>query len=102
MKLSSLSQVRHRIAVLSLIYSSPDPTDGYFTDGVTEELILTLSKIARLRVIAPTSIMKYRKEPKTSGKFARETITTAQGCMRPKRDTSKGGLDDTLFGGSPA
>jgi hypothetical protein len=69
---------------------------------MTEERILTLSKIAKLRVIARASNMKYLKEPKTIRGNARETFSTPRGCMRPGCDTSKGGLDDMVFGGSPA
>ena len=49
-----------RVAVLPLINISPDPDDAYFTDGMTEELIYTLSKIPGLKVIAQTSVMTYK------------------------------------------
>jgi len=49
-----------RIAVLPLINISPDPDDAYFTDGMTEELIYTLSKVPGLKVIAQTSVMTYK------------------------------------------
>jgi len=38
---------------------------------MTEELILTLSKIARLRVIARTAIIQYLKERELVGHSAR-------------------------------
>ncbi len=51
---------RHRIAVLPLANRSPDPSDEYFADGMTEELISTLSRIPGLEVTARTSIMQYK------------------------------------------
>jgi len=48
-----------RLAVLPLANISPDPDDAYFTDGLTEELIFTLSRIPKLKVIAQTSVMPY-------------------------------------------
>ncbi len=52
---------RKRIAVLPFTNISPDPNDEYFADGMTEELISTLSKIRGLKVIARTSVMGYKR-----------------------------------------
>jgi TolB-like protein/Flp pilus assembly protein TadD len=49
-----------RIAVLPFTNMSPDPNDRYFADGMTEELISTVSKISELQVISRTSVMRYR------------------------------------------
>jgi TolB-like protein/Tfp pilus assembly protein PilF len=55
---------RKRVAVLPFYNMSPNPEDDYFADGMTEELITTLSKIGEISVISRTSVMQYRKAPK--------------------------------------
>ena len=49
-----------RVAILPFSNLSPDPNDGYFADGLTEELISTVSKIGELSVISRSSAMRYR------------------------------------------
>ena len=39
---------------------SPDPNDSYFADGITEEIISTLSSLKGLTVISRTSVMGYK------------------------------------------
>jgi len=56
---------KNRIAVLPFTNISPDPNDAYFAEGLTEEIISALSEIKGLRVIARTSVNRYRE---TSGK----------------------------------
>jgi TolB-like protein len=51
-----------RIAVLPFANMSPDSKDEYFADGMTDELITALSRIIGLRVIARTSVMRYKGE----------------------------------------
>jgi TolB-like protein len=54
----------HRVAVLPFVNMSPDPQDEYFADGMTEEVISTLSKVPNIEVISRTSVMQYKKNPK--------------------------------------
>jgi len=61
-----------RIAVLPLANISPDPKDEYFSDGMTDEVISTISKVSGLRVIARTSVMGYKGGQKRISDVARE------------------------------
>ncbi len=61
-----------RIAVLPFANLSSDPEEGYFADGMTEELITSLSGVRQLIVIARTSIMKYKGSQKTASEVGRE------------------------------
>src|SRR5579859_1114629 len=47
------------IAVLPLANLSGDPSQDYFAEGMTDELITELAKIGSLRVISRTSIVRY-------------------------------------------
>jgi TolB-like protein len=49
-----------RIAILPFTNISADPSDRYLSDGLTEELISAVSKLPGLRVIARSSVAKYR------------------------------------------
>jgi len=50
----------NRLAVLPLVNFSGDPKDEYFADGMTEELISSLTTIRELNVIARTSVAKFK------------------------------------------
>jgi TolB-like protein/Tfp pilus assembly protein PilF len=63
---------RRRIAVLPLTNISLDPKDEYFTDGMTEELISTISGISELNVISRTSVMGYKGTNKRIAEIGRE------------------------------
>ena len=60
------------IAVLPLQNLSGDPSQDYFADGMTEELITELSRIESLRVISHTSVMDYKGTKKHLPEIARE------------------------------
>jgi TolB-like protein/Tfp pilus assembly protein PilF len=48
------------VAVLPFANRSADESDAFFTDGLHDELLTQLSKVAGLRVISRTSVMSYR------------------------------------------
>ncbi len=51
--------------ILPFANISPDRGDNYFADGLTEELISDLSEVKGLRVIARTSVNRYRETNKS-------------------------------------
>ena len=52
----------HSIAVLPFINMSGDKEQQYFSDGLTEELLNSLSRINQLQVAAPTSSFSFQGE----------------------------------------
>ena len=51
------------IAVLPFVNMSKDPEQEFFSDGMTEEIITTLSKSPYLSVVARNSTLKYKDQP---------------------------------------
>jgi adenylate cyclase len=74
---------RH-LAVLPLANISPDPNDGYFADGLTEELISQISQVRGLSVIARTSVAPYKTAPKSIAEVGSElgVDTILEGSVR--------------------
>lgn len=62
----------HRVAILPFSNLSPDPNDRYFADGMTEELISTVSRIGELSVISRASAMRYRDTQLSMAQVGRE------------------------------
>jgi adenylate cyclase len=77
-----------RIAVLPFENISPNSADAYISDGLTEETISTLSKISGLRVIARTSVLRYRGSEKGIAEIGRElgVGTLLEGSVRKLGD----------------
>src|SRR5438094_3121337 len=57
---STLAALEKSIAVLPFENLSRDPENAYFADGVQDEILTDLAKIADLKVISRTSVMQYR------------------------------------------
>jgi TolB-like protein/DNA-binding winged helix-turn-helix (wHTH) protein len=62
----------HSIAVLPLDNLSGDPSEEFFADGMTDQLITDLAKVRPLRVISRTSVMRYKGAKKALPEIARE------------------------------
>ncbi len=75
---------RKRVAVLPFANLSSDPEEGYFADGMTEELITSLSGVRQLTVIARTSVMKYKGSTKGASEVGKELSvgTLLEGSVR--------------------
>jgi adenylate cyclase len=73
-----------RIAVLPFANMSPDSGDAYFADGMTEELITTLSKVGDLTLVARTSVMQFKNSPKRVSAIAQDlgAGTLIEGSVR--------------------
>jgi len=72
------------IAVLPFVNLSDNKEDEYFSDGMTEDILLHLSKIGDLRVISRTSAMKYKNSSKSTRAIAAELGVAAilEGSVR--------------------
>jgi TolB-like protein len=60
------------IAVLPLENLSGDPSQEYFSDGMTDALITELAQVRRLKVISRTSVMHYKGARQKLPEIARE------------------------------
>ena len=81
-------EVLDSIAVLPLDNLSGDPTQEYFSDGMTDALITELQKIKSLRVISRTSVKQYKGTRKTIPEIASELGVKAvvEGSVLRERD----------------
>lgn len=60
------------IAVLPLANLSGDPSEEFFADGMTDQLITDLAQVGSLRVISRTSVIQYKGTKKALPEIARE------------------------------
>ena len=58
------ASVEKSIAVLPFDNISSNKDDAYFADGVQDEILNNLAKVAQLKVISRTSVMQYRANTK--------------------------------------
>src|SRR5947207_2799971 len=59
------------IAVLPFENRSEDKANAYFADGIQDEILTRLSKIADLKVISRTSTQHYKSAPENLSEIAR-------------------------------
>jgi TolB-like protein/class 3 adenylate cyclase/Tfp pilus assembly protein PilF len=68
----SLAASEKSIAVLPFENLSRDPDNAYFADGIQDEILTRLSKIADLKVISRTSTQHYKSTPENLPEIARQ------------------------------
>jgi TolB-like protein/tetratricopeptide (TPR) repeat protein len=67
------SSIPHKsIAVLPFENRSRDPDNAYFADGIQDEILTRLSKIADLKVISRTSTQHYKSAPANLPEIAKQ------------------------------
>src|SRR4029077_14875244 len=69
---SMVSVPEKSIAVLPFENLSSDKENAYFADGIQDEILTRLSKIADLRVISRTSTQQYQSKPGNLSEIARQ------------------------------
>lgn len=76
------------LAVLPFENISPEREHEYFSEGLTEEIIASLSKVGSLAVISRTSVMRYRGTQKPLRTIARELHVEyiLEGTVRKQRN----------------
>jgi TolB-like protein len=60
------------IAVLPFENRSEEKANAYFADGIQDEILTRLSKIADLKVISRTSMQHYKSAPENLPEIARQ------------------------------
>src|SRR5262249_52417141 len=66
------SSNKKSIAVLPFENLSEDISNAYFADGIQDEILTRLSKIADLKVISRTSTEKYKSKPDNLREIAKQ------------------------------
>ena len=69
---SNPNQNTKSIAVLPFVNLSQDASQEYFSDGITENILVHLASMRQLRVISRTSITRYKKTTKSAPEIAAE------------------------------
>src|SRR5262249_31472893 len=65
-------KVDKSVAVLPFQNLSSDPDNAYFADGIQEEVLTRLAKIADLKVISRTSTQGYQSQPGNLAEIAKQ------------------------------
>src|SRR5438093_8137219 len=68
----SFTPMERSIAVLPFENLSSDKENAYFAEGIQDEILTRLSKIADLKVISRTSTQNYKSAPKNLPEIARQ------------------------------
>jgi serine/threonine protein kinase/Tfp pilus assembly protein PilF len=76
------------IAVMPFEYLSDDKANSYFADGIQDEILTRLSRIADLKVISRTSTQHYKSEPRNLAEIGRQlgVSTILEGSVQKNGD----------------
>lgn len=76
------------VAVLPLINESGDPANDYFSDGLSEQLIVALAQIPGLKVIGRSSSFRFKGSPEPVASIGGElgVATLLEGTVRREND----------------
>jgi TolB-like protein len=79
---------RNSIAVLAFENFGADPTNEFFSEGITDDIITQLSKLDGIKVISRTSSMQYRGRGKSLPQIGEElgVATVLEGSVRRAGD----------------
>jgi TolB-like protein/DNA-binding winged helix-turn-helix (wHTH) protein/tetratricopeptide (TPR) repeat protein len=80
----AFSPPAHSVAILPFVNMSGDSREDYFSDGLADELINTLSNVRGLRVAARTSAFSFKASTSTIGEIGRklDVSTVLEGAVR--------------------
>jgi serine/threonine protein kinase/tetratricopeptide (TPR) repeat protein len=87
-KTIALTRWKNSVAVLPFVDLSPQNDQAYFCDGMTEDIIMKLSKVTGLRVPSRTSVMSYKAVTKSVGDIGKEldVNTILEGSIQKEAD----------------
>jgi TolB-like protein/DNA-binding winged helix-turn-helix (wHTH) protein len=71
-KVFGVSSAIQSVAVLPLKNLSGDPTQEYFSDSMTDELITQLAKISSLKVSSAASVVRYKNTSASASEICRD------------------------------
>ena len=76
------------IAVMPFENRSEDKANAYFADGIQDEILTLLSKIADLKVISRTSTQRYQSRPRNLTEIAKQlgVATILEGSVQKVAD----------------
>jgi TolB-like protein len=76
------------IAILPFDNLSRDPDNAFFTEGVQDEILTRLAKVADLKVIARTSTQKFKSAPENLPDIARQlgALNILEGSVQKAND----------------
>src|SRR5438045_45119 len=86
---STLAAPEKSIAVLPFENRSEDKANAYFAEGIQDEILTRLSKIADLKVISRTSTQHYKSPPENLPEIARQlgVAHILEGSVQKSGDT---------------